>query len=110
MPYRHPTDTPTEALTDALTDVLTDRQTVSLTDRQLDTRQLEKYCSVCGSRLQWQNKSILKLSFNVAMIKDCIKSCSSKIWGLEHAVAIEMEYIKLWFVFCLFQQTWQTEF
>ena len=54
-------------------------------------------------------KSIIELSFNMAMMKDCIKPCSSNILRLEHAVAHAMGYIKLRPVFYLFWQTWQTE-
>ena len=44
------------------------------------------------------NKSIIELSFNMAMIKEWINLCSSNIWRLEHAVAYAMGYIKLWSV------------
>ena len=55
-------------------------------------------------------KSIIELSFNMAMIKEWIKPHSSKIWRLEHAMAYAIGYIKWQSVFCLFWQTWPIDF
>ena len=63
-----------------------DKQTV----RELDT-----HCSVCGSRLQWQKKSIIELSFKMSLTNGKTKLHISKIWRLEHAAAHAMGYIKL---------------